>query len=122
MIFIIDDDKELSDVVAKNMKVFAKKQGKEISIRCFSDVIEAINATNEVRPSLVFLDILLNGPDGFTLLNEMQSYEDLAKVPIVIMSSLNFEIDKLLEYNVVKCLNKSLMTPEQIWDIVEEYE
>ena len=70
---------------------------------------------------MIFLDILLDGPDGFTFLNEMRSYEDLSRVPVVIMSSLNFAGRDLSAYGVVGYLNKSEMTPADVVEYVERY-
>ena len=52
---------------------------------------------------MIFLDILLTGPDGFTFLNELISYSDTAKIPIVIVSSLDFS-GKDLKVNSI-CLS-----------------
>ena len=72
-------------------------------------------------PSLIFLDILLDGPDGFTFLNEMASYSDTVKVPIVVVSSLDFTNKNLSNYGVVGVLNKDNMMPEDILTYAEKY-
>ena len=115
MIFIVDDDREFAEVLKQLIA------GTAPVIRCFSNVIDAINAMNETVPELIFLDVLLNGPDGFTLLNEMASYNDTGKVPIVIMSSLDFKGQDLSQYGVVGYLNKAEMTPEDVLKYVRKY-
>lgn len=117
MIYIIDDDREFAECIAK----MVLHTTKGVEIRIFSNAFEAINVMNEGLPELVFLDVLLDGPDGFTLLNEMSSYEDTEKIPIVIMSSLNFRGKNLTNYGVVEALNKAEMTPEDIKRIVKKY-
>ena len=63
MIFIIDDDEIMAKCVKKAIKGEA---------RIFSNAIEAMVEISENNiPEMIFLDILLNGPDGFTFLNEM---------------------------------------------------
>ena len=109
MIWVIDDDIEFSKIIFDKYK----------NVRYFTNAIEAMNC-QEV-PDLIFLDILLDGPDGFTFLNEMRSYEDLAKVPVVIMSSLNFKGKDLSAYGVVGYLNKSEMTPAEVKEYVGQY-
>ena len=61
MIFVIDDDEIMAECVARATK-------KETKI--FHNAIEAMNALDDGLPELIFLDILLDGPDGFTFLNE----------------------------------------------------
>ncbi len=113
MIFIIDDDKVMAECVAKACKS---------EVKIFSNAIEAMNkiADGEL-PSLIFLDILLDGPDGFTFLNEMMTYSDTAKIPIVVVSSLDLADKNLEEYGVVGVLNKDKMLPKEIYSYVKKY-
>lgn len=96
------------------------QQIKDVEVEIFGDVITAVQALDAGLPQLIFLDILLDGPDGFTLLNELNSYSDTAEIPIIIASSLSFSRQDLLPYGVVEVLNKETMTPEQITDIARE--
>ena len=108
MIFIIDDDHEMAECIARAIK--------PNEARIFKDAIAAISALDEGElPSLIFLDILLDGPDGFTFLNELSSYSDTAKIPVVIVSSLDLSNKTSLKnYGVVGVLNKATMTPKEI--------
>lgn len=106
MIFVIDDDEVMAECIARYCK------GEKT--RIFSNAIEAMNAIDDEKPDLIFLDILLDGPDGFTFLNELASYNDTAKIPIVIVSSLDFSNQDLSEYGVVGVINKDTMLPEDI--------
>ena len=112
MIFVIDDDVVMAKLIADATK-------KET--RIFSNAIEAINALDDGLPDLIYLDILLTGPDWFTFLNELISYSDTAKIPIVIVSSLDFANRDLSVYGVVGVLNKDSMTPKDIRKYTDEY-
>ena len=115
MIFVIDDDEIMSECIAKACGANAK-------IKIFSNAIEAMAAINESdKIDLIFLDILLDGPDGFTFLNEMLSYSDTEKIPIVIVTSLDILNKDLSEYGVVGVLNKDTMKPEEILGYVDKY-
>lgn len=106
MIFIIDDDEVMAECIAR----YCKDQ----PTRIFSNAIEAMNAIDDEKPDLIFLDILLDGPDGFTFLNELASYDDTAKIPIVIISSLDFSGQDLSSYGVVGIISKDTMLPEDV--------
>ena len=67
------------------------------------------------------MDILLTGPDGFTFLNELVSYTDTAKIPVVVVSSLDFSKHDLSVYGVVGILDKVTMLPQEITGYVREY-
>lgn len=114
MIYVIDDDVIMAECVARACK------GKDT--RIFGNAIEAMAAISEGElPELIFLDVLLDGPDGFTFLNELVSYTDTAKIPVVIVTSLGIGERGLSEYGVVRVLDKATMTPEEIFGYVREY-
>lgn len=115
LVFIVEDN-----------RVFARTLKKEVSncgarVRVFHNAVEAAFATNDELPALIFLDVLLSGPDGFTFLNEMASYPDTAKIPVVVISSLELSAFDLRDYNVVKVLAKEEMTPEDVERYVMKY-
>lgn len=112
MIYVIDDDEIMAECVARATHHEAK---------IFHNAIEAMSAIDEETPDLIFLDILLDGPDGFTFLNELMSYQDTVKIPIVIITSLDIKIDKLQDYGVVHVMKKDEMTPEEIRKYVNKF-
>ena len=113
MIYILEDDAIMAECIAKACR--------PEKVKVFADVISAVNALNEELPKLIFLDILLTGPDGFTFLNEIASYSDTNKIPVVIVSSVDFKNRDLKSYGVVKILNKSNFTPADIKACVKEF-
>ena len=117
MIYAIDDDEIMCECIARAC-------GDEFEVRKFSNAIEAMAALsgNDVDvPELIFLDVMLDGPDGFTFLNELVSYTDTTEIPIVIVSSLDFKKQDLAEYGVVGILDKATMTPQEIKNYVRKY-
>lgn len=113
MIYVIDDDEIMAECITKA----CKKQTK-----VFANAIEAmLDIAGGELPDLIFLDILLDGPDGFTFLDELMSYPDTKEIPIVIVSSLDFKDKDLSEYGVVGVLNKDEMKPEEISAYVDKY-
>ena len=113
MIFVIDDDEIMAGCIAK-----AVGDGAHI----FTNAIEAMEAIADGEiPKLIFLDVLLDGPDGFTFLNEMCSYMDTGKIPVILVSSLDLKQKDLSGYGVVGVLLKEEMKPEDIKRYVEQY-
>lgn len=113
MIFVIDDDEVMAECVARAI-------GGETEI--YSNAIDAMNEISSGKiPEMIFLDILLDGPDGFTFLNELISYTDTARIPVVIVSSLDFNKRDLLTYGIVEVLSKENMKPTDIKRIVGKY-
>lgn len=93
---------------------------KKCKIHKFTNAFAAINATLEVLPDIIFLDVLLDGPDGFTFLNEMMSYPDTAGIPTVLISSLYIKNIDLSSYNIIQVLDKTTFTPDDIIKCMEK--
>lgn len=115
LVYIIEDDHLMAELLALN----CRRAGAFPAI--FGDAIAAITAVSEQLPDLIFLDILLTGPDGFTFLHEMRSYQDTAKIPVIILTSLNLTAHQLSDYGVAKILNKENFLPQDIQKFVKEY-
>ena len=114
IIFIIDDDEIMAECIAKACT--------PAKVQWFSNAIEAMSVIAQgITPRLIFLDVLLDGPDGFTFLNELVSYQDTAKIPIVIISSLNLNKQDFTDYGVVGVLDKSTMDPKEIKQYATQY-
>ena len=117
MIFVIDDDRVMAECMARMLKQVEPN----LEVQIFSNGIEAVAALNEATPSLIFLDVLLDGPDGFTVLNELASYTDTAKIPVVLVSSLDLQKHDLSNYGIVQVLHKDTMKPADFQAILEQY-
>ncbi len=113
MIFIIEDDELMAECISKACGTN--------KIKIFSNAFSAIEALNQELPELIFLDILLSGPNGFTFINEIASYPDTSQIPIVIISSLDFSGQDLENYGVVGTINKDTLVPKEIKAYVKRY-
>ena len=111
MIFIIEDDRGWENYYRKILR--------PQKMEFFHDGVEAIAAMDEQIPDLVILDILLTGPTGFAVLNEMRSYPELAKVPVIIVTSVTIEEELAKQYGVIEILDKSKMTPQELIGVVQ---
>ncbi len=56
------------------------------------DGIEALDRLKENQPDLLLLDLMMPGPSGFEVLEQIQTDAELLKVPVIIFSALT-EID-----------------------------
>lgn len=110
-LFIIEDDPLMAECIARALSPY--------DARIFPDAISATNALADGLPDLVLLDVLLNGPDGFTFLNEMISYSDTARIPVILVTSLQLAEQNLAHYGVRAILHKETMTPADIRDAVK---
>lgn len=147
MIFIIEDNEVMARCLAEAVKKSLRKKyreevsasritekGGEVSaseitgktevegekVKIFYNAYEAMEGLADGVPELIFLDVLLPGVDGFTFLHEIMSYEDTARIPVVLVTSLKVEGD-LSVYGVKGILDKETMTPREIGEYVWKY-
>lgn len=98
-----------------------KSVQKQTDIQIYRNAIEAMQKIAEIDArsiDVILLDIMLDGPDGFTLLNELVSYNDTSVIPIVIVTALKIKAD-LSDYGVIKVIDKSTMQPSDIREAVK---
>ena len=76
-------------------------------------VMEAIDIR---MPDVIVLDVLLPGPNAFTLLHELRSHTDLAAIPVILCTNSAESLVKndLSAYGVKAVLDKTLMQPRDL--------
>lgn len=116
LIYIIEDEPIMADCIASAIMGVAEDP---VEIAVFNDGVSAMEAVNEKLPDVILLDVMLTGPDGFAFLNEMISYPDTAKIPVVLISSLDLSKRNLSHYGVKQILDKAKMTPEDIYAAIK---
>jgi len=70
-------------------------EGQDVDIITASDGLEALDTVQEVVPDLVLLDVVLPGMDGFEVCRRLKLSPDTAQVPVIIITSLRNQEDKL---------------------------
>ncbi|MBU2037292.1 response regulator [Patescibacteria group bacterium] len=109
-ILLIEDDKFLRDLIAK--KLVAENY----------EVIEALDGesgiikTKESAPSLILLDLILPGLDGFDVLAKIKADPTTQKIPVIVLSNLSQqeEVERVLNLGAVDFLIKAHLTPNEI--------
>lgn len=55
---------------------------------------ESLEKIKENKPDLVITDVILNGTDGFSIIEDMKEDEELSNIPVIVFTSLSQETDK----------------------------
>jgi response regulator baeR len=107
-VLIIDDDRWFAELLAKQLR------GINVDVQIAAHALEAMAAIDERPPAAIILDIFMPGPNGFVLLQELQSHSDLAQIPVIIctVSTSELRIEDAAAYGVRQILDKSTMTPQ----------
>lgn len=75
--------------------------------------LAAIDAIDSKAPDVIILDVLLAGPNAFTLLHELQSHADLASIPVILCTNSADQLadEDVAAYGVRRVLDKATMVP-----------
>ncbi|MDR0397948.1 MAG: response regulator [Candidatus Nomurabacteria bacterium] len=111
-VYVVEDDDAMAAHLARVLKNY--------TVRTFSNGLDAIDAIDKKLPDVIILDIILDGPSGFALLNELQSYTDTGAVPVIVCSSMADELSELLDDSVQVVLDKVTMTPNDVREAVQK--
>ena len=110
-VLIVEDDQWL----AENYSLVFEKNGWQTRHVVLAE--QAIEEIDNFQPNVLLLDFMLPEKNAPTLLNELQSHTDLAKLPVVICSSLNmlqYDVQNFENYGVRQILDKAKITPQSV--------
>ena len=86
-ILIVEDDEFLRSLTAKRLE----KENYHIEVAV--DGENAISVIEAIHPSLILLDLLLPGKDGFEVLKKIRSTDATKAIPVIIFSNLGQKED-----------------------------
>lgn len=101
-VLIVEDDNSLRDVLAE----FLEADG--FSVVVAADGEEGINLIRETKPDIILLDVVLPKKDGYQVIKEIKSDDDVKNIPIILLTNLGSlsDIEKALELGVTNYLVK----------------
>lgn len=89
LILIVDDNPTNLSVLFE----YLEESGYEIAVAQSGE--EALQQLEHVQPDLILLDVMLPGMDGFDACQHLKENPETAKIPIVFMTALANDIDKV---------------------------
>ena len=87
-IFIVDDEQSIIDLV----RLYIEREG--FQGRGISNGLKALEIIQEGNPTLVILDVMLPGMNGFEVCKKLRTENN--QVPIIMLTAKDEEIDKIL--------------------------
>lgn len=103
-VLVIEDEPWMADLYT----AFLSSHNWDVSVAKTAE--QALELIDSFSPQAVLLDYMLPSYNAPTLLNELQSHEDVAKLPVVLCTSADIahvDPDSLKAYGVVKVFDKS---------------
>ena len=93
-VLIVDDEKDIVDLVAYNLE----KEGHEV-LKAY-DGERAMQIVRSKAPDLVVLDLMLPGIQGLEVCKRLRQDPPTALIPIIMLTAKGDEIDKILGLEV----------------------
>lgn len=89
LVYIVEDDESIG------LLIQAALNAASLQTRLLQDAASLERAVEEEVPSLLLLDIMLPGKDGWSVLSEWKSRGKTENVPVIILSAKSGELDKV---------------------------
>jgi phosphate regulon transcriptional regulator PhoB len=93
-ILIVDDEKDIVDLVAYNFE----KEGFEV-LKAF-DGEKALSLVRTKNPNLIVLDLMLPGIQGLEVCKQIRRDAESAGIPIIMLTAKGEELDKVIGLEV----------------------
>lgn len=110
IILIVEDDKFLRELISQKLI----KEG--YNIEGAVDGEEGLKKAKELKPSMILLDLILPGIDGFEVLSKIKEDPEIKQIPVIILSNLGQreDVEKGLKLGAADYLIKAHFTPGEI--------
>lgn len=114
-ILIIEDDKFFRDLISKKLDAGGFDVAKAV------DGKEAFEYLRDNIPSLIILDLILPGMDGYEVLSVLKKNEKWSQIPVVVLSNLGQreEIDRAMSLGADEYMVKVNYVPDEIIERVQ---
>lgn len=113
-ILIADDE---SDIREYSRSVLERNGHRVIEVSSGTAVLDAL--TKE-KPDLLLLDVMLPGMDGHTLQMHLSNHPQLKKIPVIIVTALEFTQEMFAKFPQVKGFLAKPFTPVQLDEAVRQ--
>lgn len=114
-ILIIEDDVWQIDIYKEYLE-------DEFCVYDVDNSPDALGVLDEYDIKCIIADYMILGGSCISLFHEIQSYDDLSKIPIILCSNVsdNLNPNDFFEYGVKKVIDKTRLTPRDILNYVKE--
>lgn len=114
-IILVEDDPFLRNLM------LTKLQKEGFNVTEAFDGEDGLKKANELKPSLILLDLILPGINGFEVLQQLKSDPATSGIPVIILSNLGSrtDVEKGLKLGAYDFMIKAHFTPEEIVEKVK---
>ena len=89
-VLVVDDEKDIRDLIAYNLT----KEG--FTVVAANDGSEALDKVKQHTISLIVLDIMMPGMDGYEVCRTIRANEKTARIPVLFLTARAAEVDQII--------------------------
>jgi CheY-like chemotaxis protein len=89
LVLLVDDERSIRTICRVNL------EGDGLAVSEATDGAEALEAVKRTRPSLVLLDVMMPGIDGWSVAEQLAGDDDTQEIPVVFLSARASHEDRL---------------------------
>ena len=89
MIYCVEDEKNIRELLVYTLETTG------FTAKGLADGKELCSAMKKELPSLILLDIMLPGEDGYGILTRLKSSPDTKNIPVIMVTAKDAEFDKV---------------------------
>lgn len=83
VVLVIDDDPNVRDLIARTL------QRDGFTVEVAENGQHGLELARNLRPDIITLDVMMDGMDGWQVLNEIKATPDLADIPVVMLTMID---------------------------------
>ena len=83
LVVLVDDDVAMHDLIKRTISKL------NLTLLGATNSEKGMELIREIKPKLILLDVLMPGRDGWSLLKECKTDQDLKSIPVIMISQLN---------------------------------
>ncbi len=91
-IMVVDDNPDLVDILRITL------ESKGFNVRCAYSGLELFTGLDELKPDLIFLDVMMPQMDGLEVLTRLRENSDTASIPVILLSAKVLDEDVQIGY------------------------
>lgn len=119
-ILLVEDDVWLKELYSD-----AIQKDESTQLVLGSSAEEALDAIDSQKIDLIVLDMFLPEHNGIELLHEIASYEDISRIPVIILSAVHerdfaLKKERWHHYGIKRYLYKPAYKPDEIAEVIHE--
>jgi len=88
-VLLVDDDLTLREMYEERLKA------EGFNIVQATNGEEALQKAQEIKPNIILLDIMMPKVNGFDVLKELKSSDELKDIPVIILTALIQDVDRV---------------------------